>query len=87
MILIINFTFVGCTSYYRYNPETKSAEVVKIDEEWKKEYQNSYENLGERGERVLGFAFSYLDPEIYNDDYKYDSEAGNWPTEELTFVD
>ncbi|CAH0564935.1 unnamed protein product [Brassicogethes aeneus] len=42
--------------------------------------------LSHMGERVLAFADLQLDPEVYGDEYKFNSEVPNFPLSELRFV-
>ena len=61
-----------CSFVYRYNEQSGKPEEVPITEEWKKEFTEAYENLGGRGERVLGFAHCFLDEKRFPDNYGYD---------------
>ena len=61
-----------CSFVYRYNEQSGKPQELPITEEWKKEFTEAYENLGGRGERVLGFAFCFLDEEQFPDNYGYD---------------
>ena len=68
-----------CTSYFS-NGKTSSKNA-----EFEKTYTNSYEELGGRGERVLGFAFKELNG--FKDDFKFSQKPKpNFPIDDLTFV-
>ena len=61
-------------------------QTVKLTEKWKKAFHNAYETLGGMGERVLGFCDYRLDPHKFKEDYCFDSENLNFPTEGLRFL-
>ena len=77
--------FDRCSKICSFDQENSKVEEIDIDENGRQKFMDAYENLGGRGERVLGFCYSYLDPEIYNDNYKYDPETENWQMDDLTF--
>ncbi|KAI8105250.1 hypothetical protein M9435_000418 [Picochlorum sp. BPE23] len=61
-----------------------NGEEIPMTDEWRKKYQDAYENLGAMGERVLGFAMKNLDLPM---DYAFTNKPEpNFPTEDLTFV-
>eukprot|EP00889_Picochlorum_renovo_P002044 jgi/Picre1/29074/NNA_004467.t1 len=61
-----------------------NGEEISMTDEWRKKYQDAYENLGAMGERVLGFAMKNLDLPM---DYAFTNKPEpNFPTEDLTFV-
>ena len=68
-----------CTSYFA-NGKTSSK-----DAEFERTYTQSYEDLGGRGERVLGFAFKELSG--FKNDFKFSQKPKpNFPIDDLTFV-
>ncbi len=62
-----------------------NGEAVPLTDEWKKNYQDTYESLGAMGERVLGFAMRNLDG-ISMDFAFTNKPEPNFPTDGLTFV-
>eukprot|EP01088_Endostelium_zonatum_P006102 TRINITY_DN18209_c0_g1_i1.p1 TRINITY_DN18209_c0_g1~~TRINITY_DN18209_c0_g1_i1.p1 ORF type:complete len:1118 (-),score=288.13 TRINITY_DN18209_c0_g1_i1:70-3423(-) len=69
-----------------------NGEEVELTEEYKNKFQAAYDMLGGQGERVLGFAHLWLDPEEYDPEtYEFDTEADtpNFPlghNAEYTFI-
>ncbi|XP_078512743.1 sodium/potassium-transporting ATPase subunit alpha-1-like [Lissotriton helveticus] len=57
-----------------------------LDEELKDAFQNAYMELGGLGERVLGFCHLALPDEQFPEDFQFDSDEVNFPTENLCFV-
>ncbi|KAJ1112320.1 hypothetical protein NDU88_000588 [Pleurodeles waltl] len=57
-----------------------------LDEEMKDAFQNAYMELGGLGERVLGFCHLALPDEQFPEDFQFDSDEVNFPTENLCFV-
>jgi len=57
-----------------------------IDDRWRQKYQEAYDELGGKGERVLGFAELLLDPAQYNENFEFDEESNNFPTTNLCFL-
>jgi len=51
-----------------------------MTEEWRNKFTHAYETLGGMGERVLGFAHSYLDAEQFPKGHPFDTESMNFPT-------
>ena len=74
-----------CDSYYEYDKELDKTYSSKINSNWEKQYEEALQYIGGRGERIFGFAFAFLDPDIYNDNYKYDPDIENWQMDNLTF--
>lgn len=64
----------------------QNGEAIPLTEQGKVEYNTAYETLGGMGERVLGFAHTWLDKEQYPYGYAFDTEAENFPMTDLTFV-
>jgi sodium/potassium-transporting ATPase subunit alpha len=60
--------------------------VDKMNESWEKNFNDAYMTLGGMGERVLGFCHCWLDKEKYPIGYQFDTEAENYPMNDLTFV-
>jgi sodium/potassium-transporting ATPase subunit alpha len=63
-----------------------NGEVEKMGDAWNKNFDNAYMTLGGLGERVLGFCHCWLDKEQYPAGYAFDTEAENYPMNDLTFV-
>jgi sodium/potassium-transporting ATPase subunit alpha len=57
----------------------------KMNDHWKARYEVAYNELGGKGERVLGFAHCYL-PESFTADFDFDIDNINFPTEGYTFL-
>ena len=49
-------------------------------------FQRAYDDLGQRGERVLGFADLRLSSTEFPSGYKFDVDTGNFPLRGLRFV-
>jgi sodium/potassium-transporting ATPase subunit alpha len=60
--------------------------VDKMNDSWEKNFNDAYMTLGGMGERVLGFCHCWLDKEKYPLGYAFDTEAENYPMNDLTFV-
>merc|ERR1711976_91 len=60
--------------------------VDKMNDSWEKNFNDAYMTLGGMGERVLGFCHCCLDKEKYPIGYQFDTEAENYPMNDLTFV-
>ena len=63
-----------------------NGEEQEMTEEYKTKFNDAYMELGGMGERVLGFAHSYLDDGEFPKGFNFDAEEMNFPTEALTFV-
>jgi sodium/potassium-transporting ATPase subunit alpha len=63
-----------------------NGEEQKVTEAWKTKYNDAYMELGGMGERVLGFAHTYLDASSYPKGFKFNTDDVNFPTDKLTFV-
>jgi len=61
-------------------------EEQEMTEEYKTKFNDAYMELGGMGERVLGFAHSYLDAGEFPKGFNFDADEMNFPTEALTFV-
>eukprot|EP00020_Sapocribrum_chincoteaguense_P001214 CAMPEP_0170741412 /NCGR_PEP_ID=MMETSP0437-20130122/6204_1 /TAXON_ID=0 /ORGANISM="Sexangularia sp." /LENGTH=1136 /DNA_ID=CAMNT_0011079979 /DNA_START=126 /DNA_END=3536 /DNA_ORIENTATION=- len=57
----------------------------KMNDHWKARYEVAYNELGGKGERVLGFAHCYL-PADFTPDFDFDIDNINFPTEGYTFL-
>uniref|UniRef100_A0A8C9TQY8 Sodium/potassium-transporting ATPase subunit alpha n=1 Tax=Scleropages formosus TaxID=113540 RepID=A0A8C9TQY8_SCLFO len=57
-----------------------------LDDEMKDAFQNAYLELGGLGERVLGFCHFFLPDDQFPDDFQFDTDDVNFPTENLCFV-
>nr|QBF51208.1 Na+/K+-ATPase alpha-subunit 1c1 [Heteropneustes fossilis] len=57
-----------------------------LDDELKDAFQNAYLELGGLGERVLGFCHFNLPDDQFPEDFQFDTEDVNFPTENLCFV-
>uniref|UniRef100_A0A8C1IZS6 Sodium/potassium-transporting ATPase subunit alpha n=1 Tax=Cyprinus carpio TaxID=7962 RepID=A0A8C1IZS6_CYPCA len=57
-----------------------------LDDEMKDSFQNAYVELGGLGERVLGFCHFNLPDDQFPEDFQFDSEEVNFPTENLCFI-
>lgn len=68
-----------CTSYF------SKGKVSSKDAAFESKYTTSYEELGGRGERVLGFAYKELSG--FKNDFKFSQKPKpNFPIDDLTFV-
>merc|ERR1711931_604818 len=63
-----------------------NGEEQELTEQWRTKYNDAYMELGGMGERVLGFAHSYLDAGEFPKGFNFDADEMNFPTEALTFV-
>uniref|UniRef100_A0A8C6WTX9 Sodium/potassium-transporting ATPase subunit alpha n=1 Tax=Neogobius melanostomus TaxID=47308 RepID=A0A8C6WTX9_9GOBI len=57
-----------------------------LDDEMKDAFQNAYLELGGLGERVLGFCHYHLPDDQFPEDFAFDTEEVNFPTENLSAV-
>ncbi|CAM4505279.1 unnamed protein product [Leuciscus chuanchicus] len=57
-----------------------------LDDEMRDAFQNAYLELGGLGERVLGFCHFNLPDEQFPEDFPFDTEEVNFPTENLCFI-
>ncbi|CAG0898014.1 unnamed protein product [Darwinula stevensoni] len=57
-----------------------------LDDHWKSNFTAAYTDLGERGERVLGFCDFRLPLEEFPLGFKFDAEKQNFPLNGLRFV-
>uniref|UniRef100_A0A3Q3SW08 Sodium/potassium-transporting ATPase subunit alpha n=1 Tax=Mastacembelus armatus TaxID=205130 RepID=A0A3Q3SW08_9TELE len=57
-----------------------------LDEEMKEAFQNAYVELGGLGERVLGFCHFSLPDDQFPENFAFDTDEVNFPTENLCFV-
>merc|ERR1711990_198886 len=63
-----------------------NGEEQELTEQWRTKYNDAYMELGGMGERVLGFAHSYLDDGEFPKGFNFDADEKNFPTEKLCFV-
>jgi len=63
-----------------------NGQVEKLNDAWEKNFNEAYMTLGGMGERVLGFCHCWMDKEKYPIGYEFDTEAENYPMNDLTFV-
>merc|ERR1712180_398738 len=63
-----------------------NGEEQEMTEAYKTKFNDAYMELGGMGERVLGFAHSYLDAGEFPKGFEFDADEMNFPTEALTFV-
>jgi len=56
------------------------------DDTWAKHYQEAYDELGGKGERVLGFAQYELDPAVYHAGYEFTDDPVNFPMDGFHFL-
>lgn len=68
-----------CTTYISGGKERP------VDAEFNEKFDLAYYDLGSRGERVLGFADLPL-PSKYQDDFEFNTDDVNFPTEGLRFL-
>ncbi|OWA50409.1 Sodium/potassium-transporting ATPase subunit alpha-2 [Hypsibius exemplaris] len=61
-------------------------EEVPLTDEWKEKFESAYRDLGEMGERVLGFCDLILPEAEFPQDYPFDSENQNFPLNKLCFL-
>lgn len=59
-------------------------EELNLDDEWKKCFQDAYDQLGGLGERVIGHCYRIIDD--YPDDYTFNPDDPNFPTDGMTFL-
>ncbi|KAL7981552.1 hypothetical protein Chor_005640 [Crotalus horridus] len=57
-----------------------------LDEEKAEAFQTAYMALGGMGERVLGFCYLYLPEEEFPENYTFNTDSMNFPTNGLCFV-
>uniref|UniRef100_A0AAQ4S727 Sodium/potassium-transporting ATPase subunit alpha n=1 Tax=Gasterosteus aculeatus aculeatus TaxID=481459 RepID=A0AAQ4S727_GASAC len=57
-----------------------------MDDEMKEAFQNSYQELGGLGERVLGFCHVFLPEDKYPKGFAFDTDDVNFETDNLCFV-
>ncbi|XP_076153173.1 sodium/potassium-transporting ATPase subunit alpha-1-like isoform X2 [Alosa pseudoharengus] len=57
-----------------------------LDELLKEDFQSAYLELGGLGERVLGFCHFNLPDDQFPEDFAFDTEEVNFPTENLCFI-
>lgn len=57
-----------------------NGETKELDDNWKTQFKSAYENLGEKGERVIGFCDFRLPGDGYPEGHYFD-------TEDPTFLD
>jgi len=69
-----------CNRIKCYNAE------LELNEEWKDNFQQAYEHLAAKGERVLGFATLVLDPARYPPSMDKDYNEANIPTDGYVFL-
>eukprot|EP00741_Cyanophora_paradoxa_P009503 tig00001496_g9203.t2 len=60
--------------------------ATPLSEEVRKQLNDAYEEIGGRGERVIGLAYLDLDEITYPASYKFDPEQQNFPNDGLTFL-
>jgi len=72
--------FDHCTTYL-HNGEDK-----KIDNDFRKKFDNIYEELGGMGERVLGFCDNKLSTSKFPSGFKFDTDDVNFPMEDNRFL-
>jgi len=63
-----------------------NGQVEKMNDAWEKNFNEAYMTLGGMGERVLGFCHCWMDKEKYPIGYEFNTEAENYPMNDLTFV-
>ncbi|OQV25202.1 Sodium/potassium-transporting ATPase subunit alpha-B [Hypsibius exemplaris] len=61
-------------------------EEVPLTDEWKEKFESAYRDLGEMGERVLGFCDLILPEAEFPQGYPFDSENQNFPLNNLCFL-
>ncbi|KAL1023657.1 hypothetical protein UPYG_G00044150 [Umbra pygmaea] len=57
-----------------------------LDDKMKESFQKAYEELGGLGERVLGFCHFHLPDDQFPEEFAFDCEEINFPTENLCFI-
>lgn len=60
--------------------------ILPIDEDWQQYFKDAYEFLASKGERVLGFAQSILDPAEYPASMDKDYNEANVPQDNFVFL-
>ncbi|GKT17092.1 Sodium/potassium-transporting ATPase subunit alpha-4 [Aduncisulcus paluster] len=60
-------------------------EDISKSSSWKSDWKAAYNDMGGRGERVLGFCEQTLDPSRFPEGYNFDTEELNFPIEDMTF--
>jgi len=63
-----------------------NGEELPLDATWRDAYDAAYAQLGGMGERALGCAHLFLDPEVYTQDFEFNTDEPNFPVENLCFV-
>jgi sodium/potassium-transporting ATPase subunit alpha len=64
----------------------ENGQECKLTQELRERIANEQEELSCMGERVLGLSCTYLDPEHYGQQYRFDVEERNFPMENLCFI-
>ena len=63
-----------------------SLSFISLQLDWRGQFQRAYVELGSLGERVLGFCDLRLPLNKFAPGYKFDSDAVNFPTDNLRFL-
>jgi len=63
-----------------------NGEQVELTTEWQQKFQNAYDELGGKGERVLGLCQTYVNGEDFGPDFVIDGENPNYPDQNLCFL-
>ena len=63
-----------------------NGQVENFNSAWSNRFEEANAELGGMGRRVLGFCHCWLDKTQYPIGYQFDTEAGNYPMTDLTFV-
>lgn len=90
---ILSIAFKGAPEQLidRCNKYLYHGKEVKMNQTFLNEFKTANKTFALKGERVIGFAYSDLDPSIYNDSYPFsittvgDDLKVNFPIEDLTF--
>ena len=76
-----------CSHVAVYNQNGGVAGEEEMTEEWRERFRLANENLGGKGERVLGFAYLLLDEERFPEGFPFavEEEKPNFPMDNLIF--
>ena len=76
-----------CSHVAVYNQNGGVAGEEEMTEEWRERFRLANENLGGKGERVLGFAYLFLDEERFPEGFPFavEDEKPNFPMDNLIF--
>eukprot|EP01113_Clastostelium_recurvatum_P023597 TRINITY_DN2814_c0_g1_i1.p1 TRINITY_DN2814_c0_g1~~TRINITY_DN2814_c0_g1_i1.p1 ORF type:complete len:748 (+),score=241.46 TRINITY_DN2814_c0_g1_i1:1246-3489(+) len=69
----------------RCNRVLNEGEVRDFDREMQAQYESCYETIAARGERALGFAYTFLPKDVFTASFEFDIDQSNFPLVDLVF--